>query len=102
MSLLDNVHTGMKYLDGISPGWEKKIDLEELQMYSENKCILGQLFGDAYKGFRNEDDPDYSDFYGSHVNFGPYMDHGFYDGPCGETELTKVWKEAILTRIFLS
>jgi hypothetical protein len=100
MSLLDNVYTGMKYLDGISPGWEKKIDLEELNMHNESKCILGQLFGDAYKGFRNEDDPDYDGSYGlHHINYRPYKDHGFMNKWHRGTELTEVWKEAILERL---
>jgi hypothetical protein len=34
------------------PGWREKIDVEKLDMGEWANCILGQVFGDYYKGFK--------------------------------------------------
>lgn len=36
---------GAKMLDGIKPGWEKEINLDTLNLYLKDSCMIGQLFG---------------------------------------------------------
>lgn len=40
------VKEAAKWLDGVEPGWHKKIDRETLQLASCSACVLGQLYGD--------------------------------------------------------
>lgn len=44
------VQRGAKLLDEIEPGWEKKIDIPELQMAMSCSCILGQIFASYEDG----------------------------------------------------
>ncbi len=44
----DLVAAGIKLLDERIPGWEKSIDLEDLELSSSSECILGQLFDHSY------------------------------------------------------
>ena len=37
---------GIELLNKINPGWVDKINLEELNMFCSDKCIIGQLYGD--------------------------------------------------------
>ena len=42
---------GFKFLDKNNPGWEKEINLRELNMKNCCNCILGQLYdGNYYTG----------------------------------------------------
>ena len=44
---------GFKFLDKNKPGWEKEINLRELNMKNCCNCILGQLYdGNYYRGNR--------------------------------------------------
>ena len=40
------IKKGMKFLDEKVPGWEHRIDLDELDIANCTRCMLGQLFGD--------------------------------------------------------
>lgn len=43
---------GAELLDSVKPGWWRKIDPETFLINSFERCILGQLFGNAYVGWR--------------------------------------------------
>lgn len=40
-----NVRNGADWLDKVMPGWDKKIDLDSLDINSCIDCVLGQLLG---------------------------------------------------------
>ena len=44
MKLPKNVERGAELLDREKPGWERKIDVETLDLSSCSECILGQAF----------------------------------------------------------
>lgn len=75
---------GIELLNKINPGWVDKINLEELDMRSANKCIIGQLYNDyciAMPEIERDHNCDRSD-----LAFSGYQGH----------ITTKEWKEAIL------
>ena len=39
------IENGMRYLDSVDPGWERKVDVNRLQMWSSHLCVLGQTQG---------------------------------------------------------
>lgn len=41
---------GMKKLDHYMPGWESRIDLDKLKLWSFRWCVLGQLAAQNYPG----------------------------------------------------
>lgn len=89
---------GMAWLDEQHPGWERKIDLEKLNLIECRSCVLGQLTGDyfmeLYRLFPDrDDDPDQW-----------AKEHGFSAGPPGTGReyyppLTLAWKAAITQRL---
>jgi len=40
-----------KFLDEKVEGWAKNIDLNTLDMFVSHRCVLGQVFGNAEKGY---------------------------------------------------
>jgi hypothetical protein len=42
----ERVAAGVAWLDENVPGWAERIDLEQLNLASCQRCVLGQLFGD--------------------------------------------------------
>lgn len=48
--LQNRVKAGIVFLDVAEPNWKKKIKLEELDLVNGNYCILGQIFGNYFKG----------------------------------------------------
>lgn len=50
--MIENVMKGVAWLDEHNPGWEREenINLKELNLLSCVDCILGQLFGEYFKG----------------------------------------------------
>lgn len=46
----ENVGSGAALLDQKRPGWYREIDLDQLEMGSDTKCVLGQLYGEYIKG----------------------------------------------------
>lgn len=49
-SAAEHVARGAALLDKKVPGWESRIDLSELDLGSECRCVVGQLFGDYWAG----------------------------------------------------
>jgi len=45
-----DVNAGIDLLDKIYPGWDDWVDLDELDMNTVDKCILGQVFGHYDEG----------------------------------------------------
>lgn len=39
------VEAGVEWLNENRPGWYNEIDLDRLDIYSEKRCIIGQLYG---------------------------------------------------------
>lgn len=37
---------GARHLDRVRPGWEKKVDLNTLEIANKRRCVIGQLVGD--------------------------------------------------------
>ncbi len=50
VTLKNRVEAGAKFLDVMSPGWEKKIDLSVLDLGLPNTCVLGEIFGNYEDG----------------------------------------------------
>lgn len=48
----DKVDAGARLLDGFTPGWENRIDLDQLRLDNACKCILGQLFDWYWDGLK--------------------------------------------------
>lgn len=44
------VARGVKLLDKRMPGWDERINLHRLDMGNGTHCVLGQLYGDYYRG----------------------------------------------------
>src|SRR3954462_3458744 len=47
MSVQERVARGVRWLDGVSPGWRDAIALSSLDIMSNTQCVLGQVFSDA-------------------------------------------------------
>ena len=43
--LQKRVRRGVRFLDGVKPGWGDRIDLERLDMLHTRLCLCGQLYG---------------------------------------------------------
>lgn len=41
---------GAILLDDMSPGWYTLVDVDELDIWNAEKCILGQVYGDYFTG----------------------------------------------------
>lgn len=94
-SLDERVAEGLKHLDANHPDWYSRIDLDELEMQQEDRCILGQL-GTGFWSYL------YNNFHGMSWA----VDHGFtlsgaeYDqlGSEGYENLGSLWETGILIR----
>jgi hypothetical protein len=83
------VENGMQLLDRVYPGWEKKVNLETLDIMSCRHCILGQLYGDYDDGVR-------------WVGISKHSAHEFGFVEQGEiwfNDLTSMWAEKITARL---
>lgn len=63
--LITSVEAAAQFLDKQHPGWASKIDLNSLNMFEWNNCILGQLYGDYTKAISKlslSGDPEQSAF----------------------------------------
>lgn len=56
MNFYDNVAAAADYLDTIFPNWEDKIDVADINMKHNTKCILGQLYGEFCFGLKTISD----------------------------------------------
>jgi hypothetical protein len=48
----DRVAKGAALLDRVRPGWAGEVAADRLAMESCDKCVLGQLYGNYWAGFR--------------------------------------------------
>ena len=44
-----SVRSGAAYLDKVSPGWDRRIDIENFSIGTYNRCVLGQLYPGGYQ-----------------------------------------------------
>lgn len=49
----ERAERGAAWLDGVSPGWELRVDLDLLAMEKCSRCIIGQVLG-SWEGFFEE------------------------------------------------
>jgi hypothetical protein len=54
-SLYDVVRRGARLLDREAPGWERKIDLDTLDLEHTCNCVVGQVYGDYDEGIEQLD-----------------------------------------------
>lgn len=45
-TIAERVARGSAWLDEARPGWRDQISLDRIDLYSNERCILGQVFGD--------------------------------------------------------
>lgn len=94
------IQAGVTLLDAKMPGWESKIDLGILNMRSDTRCILGQLYGYFSNGRSqlglqmpfpiNSIRPDWSEI----------DNHGFHAESAEKSQiLTDEWKKFISQRL---
>ena len=99
------VVAGMAWLDLHAPGWERKVNLDELDQGDCKSCVLGQLTGD----YRYVNPPSYNkDWTGGWKSLlvlpnlvtGRSRELGF-ERPIDDNyrELTAAWKRAIAARL---
>jgi hypothetical protein len=83
------VAAGAAFLDEREPGWADRIDLDQLDLSSDCRCVLGQLHGDYGTGLDVLD-----------VEFGTGASRGLgFNCAGGEfDELTAAWRELISRR----
>ncbi|WP_433332467.1 hypothetical protein [Spirillospora sp. CA-294931] len=79
------VQAGAKLLDRNRPGWEREIDLHEMDVSDPWRCPLAQLFGSYTEGLDRLDVND-------------SMVFGFESGRADYSDLTFAWRELITER----
>ena len=80
----DRVARGAAYMDENYPGWERKINLDTLDIQDGCKCILGQATPEGYLDAVNKiRDSVPAEYYVGTVS----SDHGF----CGGHTITELW-----------
>jgi len=89
----ETIQNGASLLDNHMPNWYDKIDLEKLDMFSCEHCILGQLYGTFHAG--------YDKLFGiksrqSTLHFGPTVLFGF--SALDRETAIEYWAEEIQTR----
>lgn len=85
------VNRGAALLDEKVPGWWERIDLEQLQLSSCIRCVLGQLFGIYGQGIRELGD--------SIRLVADAIRHGLFVFDAADYEpLTAAWKQLIQQR----
>ena len=93
----DRAAVGAALLDEWMPGWAERIELEELDLGSPRRCVLGQLYGGYGRGL---------DLLRSGERFTAYPEwsraHGFTANAVeGDTfaELTAAWRGEVAARV---
>lgn len=85
---MESVGRGIELLDKYRPGWDKKIDLAQLDIANGCKCVLGQVYGSYFAGVEA-------------LNLTMAKEFGFssdYSGESNNPALTQAWREAIAAR----
>lgn len=96
MSVYDSrAARGAVVLDEKVPGWDEKINLDTLNIYSINCCILSQLFGSYYPG-----ELGFSCYKPKEIEDCGFTYCGGSEDPDAEkmVEITAAWKRLILAR----
>jgi hypothetical protein len=91
-TVAERVNAGATWLDQREPGWADRIDLDQLDLGSDCRCILGQLHDNYGDGI---------DALGIHFLSGQTMQFGFNAWNLGGgefDELTAAWRELISQR----
>jgi hypothetical protein len=90
----NKVAKGVALMDRELPGWEKKIDLELLDLGDSCSCIIGQAYsGESYIASVHDL------FEGSPFTENTTDEYGFSTPDCNDyPSLTREWKELILER----
>lgn len=104
------VAKGAAELDRILPGWEQKIDLDELRLESDCNCVLGQLSVDLLpEPFVDTPYLDALDRLQPHEDWRAQCrwaaERGYalldaeFGGPADYVDLTEAWKRLIRQRL---
>ncbi len=84
MTIEEKINRGVEFLNEVRPEWLNEIDLDELDIFEPDRCMLGQL-----KAYKRMDNSDLSMY-----------DLGFAGEGCDYREscnqLTDAWKEKIM------
>lgn len=88
MSALSYATAGAALLDARMPGWFRDINLDDLNQASTLSCVLGQLYGEYYKGIES-------------LNVGGVDERVAYGFSSNDdyVNLTEAWKEIVNSRI---
>lgn len=94
LTIAERVAAGADWLDANWPGWDYDVEPRILDLASDCKCILGQLYGDYGDGLSETD-----------LTQDEARAFGFYAGVVGEEEatrdyplLTEAWLKTIEAR----
>lgn len=85
MTTEQRVNNGVEWLDSNIPGWLDKINLETLNIASDDHCILAQAYESTYNAAVDDFDLDIQ----QRLNF------GFTTGTYTANEMTQAWKEKV-------
>ena len=86
MSVSEKVRAGAAFLDEINPGWEKRIDLDRLNIAEPGDCILGQLYGSYLQGVHT-------------TQIKNPNQHGFYALPGFSDDINQGWRNFVTRRL---
>lgn len=91
MDTTEAAERGAALLDVEFPGWETRIDLDRLDMYSVYDCILGQLYDEFASGL--------DDLFGDECDFDAAVEYGFDTDTFNMRGLLYAWKAEIAERL---
>lgn len=105
-TITERVARGAALLDEKLPGWVERIDLDKLNLFDDERCVIGQLF--TYDPTSESEAFEVGAFdlfgldYSFNANAPALIEHGFSDRSDVElaifAELTAEWKRVILAR----
>ncbi len=88
----EKIENGIKWLNKYVPDWLGRINIDELNMNSCWKCILGQLFGEYLKAVTRMG---ITDHHAEMMGF-EILDYAEYKREDLMVYLTDLWRDAIL------
>ena len=92
-SATNRVAAGMRFMDGLAPGWRHDINVATLDIRSNCDCVIGQVFG-SFNDYR-EKIFDYESPAHHPMMLG-FFAFGGADAIEEFAELTREWKRALL------
>lgn len=93
LTVRPEVQRGAEWLDERQPGWDRKVNLAELDLNSCTFCVIGQLFGDYFKIIDSELGGD-DEAFGFYVD--TPLDSSSFDA--NWAKLTEEWRDLIASR----